>query len=272
MINQTFLSRVDTMLGHCGLLVCHIGKVETIGNLPTSYLKSHTSQGSTLHHNVANSNRWVQLIDVMQQIQGFQNIVDYNEHHHKFVIGMKCKECRSNWIWNAASFQIQMTKRIHEKNPPSLLDGPTIMSYQFSSRIVEEVWCREEENQNDRHYCHGHGYDPDMGNVPISALVVGTSRVANGGRGVFTSQHIPKGSYIALDDCVNGIIIPIATLELLNTASYAMENVSEFWEVVLDGFIDGYGWSDSFLVCLTYNDLFKPFVDQILTRNCCFFS
>lgn len=250
MINQTFIGTVDTILGDCGLLVCHIGEAEMIGNLPVSYFKS--TNGSTVHQNIDNSNRWVRLIDAIQHIKGFQNIVDYNEQRQKIVVGMKCKQCRSNWIWNDAEFRIQIAKRINDSIRSSFFDSPAMMSYQFPSRIVEEIWCRgESHDDNDRSYCHGHGYDPDNGNVPISALVVGNSLVANGGRGVFTTQRIPKGSYVILDDCVNGIIVPIPTVELLYTAADAMENATEFWDVVSDGFLDGYGWTDSFLVCWT---------------------
>jgi hypothetical protein len=96
--------------------------------------------------------------------------------------------------------------------------------------------------------CTGHGFDPDILNVPVASLIVQSSSVANGGRGVFTTQPIAKGSTIILDDCVNGLIIPITTWKLLETASRTMEHVSDFWDVVFDGFANGYGWSESFLV------------------------
>jgi hypothetical protein len=131
---------------------------------------------------------------------------------------------------------------------PSYFDGPTMIHFQFPSRIVEDVWCRDDYDENDITYCRGHGYDPDIVNVPLSSFVVGSSLVANGGRGVFTTRQIQKGSYIFVDDCVSGIIVPITTLELLYTAAKRMTNVSEFWELVSDGFMDGYGWTDSFLV------------------------
>ena len=249
-MDHTFLSVVETVLGDCGLLVCHIGEAETIRNLPVSYFKSTgSSTSSSTLPKVDNTNRWVVFIDALQQIKGFQNIVDYNERHEKFVVGMKCKTCRSNWIWNPALFQIQMAQRMSNSNGiPSYFDGPTMIQYQFPSRIVEEVWCRDDSDEHDISFCNGHGYDPDVVNVPLSSFVVGTSLVANGGRGVFTTQSISKDSYVIVDDCVNGIIVPITTLDLLYTATKSMTNVSDFWEVVSDGFMDGYGWTTSFLV------------------------
>ena len=250
-MNHTFLSTIDSVLGDCGLLICHIGETETIRNLPGSYLKSsRTDNNSTLPH-IGRNNRWVHFIDAIQEVKGFQNIVDYNEQQQKFIVGMKCKQCRSNWIWNSALFQIQMAKRMTNSGiRSSLFDGATMIQYQFSSRIVEEVWCRDDQDDDDATYCRGHGYDPDIANVPLSSLVVGTSLVANGGRGVFTTQTIAKGSYITVDDCVGGMIVPIPTLGLLYTAaeSTSMAEVSEFWEVVAHGFVNGYGWMDSFLV------------------------
>jgi hypothetical protein len=260
MLNPVFLTAIDTVLGECGLLVTHIGPSETLRNLPISYLRTIHSDRLA---NVDDTNRWVLLIDALQHIKGFVNIVDYNEQHEKFVVGMKCKQCRANWIWNPALFQIQMAQRRtnHHHNdddddgtllstPPPLhfFDGPTMIQYQFPSRIVEEIWCRDDYDNNDSSFCRGHGYDPDIVNVPLSSLVVGTSLVANGGRGVFTTQPITKGSYIIVDDCVEGIIIPIPTLDILYTAVSEMSNVTDFWDVVTEGFVDGYGWMDNFLV------------------------
>jgi hypothetical protein len=91
-MNPTFLSVVDTVLGECRL-VCHIGDAETTRNLPVSYFTSTTSNSSSnILPNIDNSNRWVLLIDALYQIKGFENVVDYNERHQKFVVGMKCKQ------------------------------------------------------------------------------------------------------------------------------------------------------------------------------------
>jgi hypothetical protein len=252
-MKHTFLKAVETILGECGLLVCHIGKAETMQNLPLSYIQSRNATSTATTNpdtppNIDDTNRWVLLIDTLQHMTGFQNIVDYNEHDEKFVVGMKCKQCRANWIWNPALFQIQMAKRMSTTSYNDFFDGPAMIQYQFPSRIVEEVWCRDDYDDNDDSFCRGHGYDPEIVNVPVSSLIVNTSLVANGGRGVFTTQPIQKGSYIIVDDCVNGIIVPIPTLDLLETASDVLTNVSEFWEVVSDGFMDGYGWMDNFLV------------------------
>ena len=252
------MNAIDRALGKCGILVCHTGPTESMRNLPVSFLKS-------IRNGSSSDNRWVAFIDAMHRSNGFQNIVDYSENNEKIVVGMKCQQCRANWIWNAAVIQIQIFKRIIHHGPGEstvelFFDGPTLVKYQFPSRIMEEVWCRSERDigigiKDENVYakvgvssCTGHGFNPDIINVPVSALVVNTSLVANGGRGVFTTQPIVKGSTIILDDCVQGMIIPITTLKLLETATLTMENISDFWDVVAIGFVEGYGWSKSFLV------------------------
>ena len=249
--------------------MCHTGRAETMRNLPVSLLNTVR----TLHDS---SNRWVAFIDALHHHTELANIVDYSEGHEKIVIGMKCHRSRAHWIGNPAVFQIRMAQRIQPGVEMMLWwDAATMMQYQFPSRIVEEVWRRnhhchhhslnmagmdqnEHKNTNDdddNYYysrddidsCTGHGFDPEIINVPVSSLFVKPSLVANGGRGVFTTQFIAKGSTIILDDCVQGLIVPIPTLQLLETARRTMVNVSDFWKVVTDGFVHGYGWSESFL-------------------------
>ncbi len=246
------------------MLVRHTGPAETMRNLAVSFLRSAGNEHET-------TNRWVTFIDVIHQSAGFQNIVDYNERNQKIVIGLKCRQSRADWIWNPAVFQIQIAKRmthhvVADKSGDNFhFDGPSMVAYQFSSRTVEEVWCRSKwavtgiddyYESGDDTSCTGHGIDPEIINIPLSSFIVSTSVVANGGRGLFTTQKIAKGTTIVLDDCVQGLIIPITTLKLLETAARTMENVSEFWDVVVNGFVYGYGWSNSFLVRLLYSFTF----------------
>ena len=246
------------------MLVCHTGPAETMRNLPVSFLRNAGNEhGKT--------NRWVALIDMIHQSAGFQNIVDYNEKSEKIVIGLKCRQSRADWIWNPAVFQIQIAKRmthhgVADKSGDNFhFDGPSMVGYQFPSRTVEEVWCRNKwkvtgiddyYESDDDISCTGHGYDPEIINIPISSFIVNTSVVANGGRGVFTTHKIAKGTTVLMDDCTQGLIIPITTLNLLETAESTMENVSEFWDVVVDGFLYGYGWADTFLVRFLYSFTF----------------
>jgi hypothetical protein len=239
------------VLDECGILVCHIGAAETMNDLPISFL------------NVTNDvyqNHWSTLIKRLQHEIGYKHIIDYVEVQQKFVIAMKCSQCRSNWLWNEAEWQIQILHRIissknNEISMLSYFDGASMMQYQFTSRIVEEVWRRNEndddrnndddDDDNNNDVWSGHGYDPEKINVPLSSLEVRMSNVANGGRGVYTTQKILKGSIMFLEDCVEGMFIPSTTFASLRRMYNEMKykNISDFWEVVFEGYVYGYGWS-----------------------------
>ena len=266
--HPTLIRAADLVLGECGMLVCHTGRAETMRNLPVSLWNTIGTEYDS------NNNRWVAFIDSLHHSSssGFQNVVDYNENNEKIVIGMKCQQCRANWIWNPAVLQIQIKQRM-KPNVDWFWDGPTMVHYQFPSRIVEEVWCRHRQYTTNMEYtdnvdsCTGHGFDPEQINIPVSSLRVDTSLVADhGGRGVFTTQAIGKGSMILLDDCVEGMILPISTLKLFETATQKMTNGSNVWHVVVDGFAHGYGWSESFLV------RFRDFSFDMVLLCCLVFS
>lgn len=191
----------------------------------------------------------------------FHSIVDYSEQQFKFVIAMKCEECRSNWLWNEAEVQIEFLKRIGMHEKLSFFDSATMMQYQFTSRIVEEIWCRTQQllqvkgntnvdyvGKNDQDIAwkcgNGHGFDPDKVHVPVSSFEVKSSLVANGGRGIYAKHNIQKGSMIMIDECVDAIVFPMDTVNLLWEAADTMVNVSDFWNVIANNFLGGYGWDD----------------------------
>jgi hypothetical protein len=81
-------------------------------------------------------------------------------------------------------------------------------------------------------------------NIPTLHLSVRPSTVANGGRGVYSTQRVPLGSTLALDDYVNHIYAPSTTIEYMHRAMEAFdESISSFWSVVYWGYIEGYGFS-----------------------------
>lgn len=180
---------------------------------------------------------------------GFESIVDYEEAHGRlvdiwaFVLAMKDGESRANWFMSEAEINLKIKKRaMKTKNavfPFYYFDGATMMLYQFSSRVVEETWCRDKTEE-----CRtGHGFDPEIPNIPRSALEVKPSAIATGGRGVFAAEFIAKGSYILLEECVHGMLIPGTTYHLMDeAATTSTNNMSDFWDVVFLGYVDGYGW------------------------------
>jgi len=195
------------------------------------------------------------FLDGLQSF-GFESIVSYEESHGRFieswgfVVAMKNSGSRSNWFRNEAELNIQIFKRVLVPAELLFFDGATMMDYQYPSRIEEEIWCRDKWNGE----CGtGHGFDPFFPNLPHTDFVVQPSTVVKGGRGVFSTKFIPKGSMIGLEECVNGMFLPSTTFELMRTAAEEVDDdnqISDFWDVVFWGYIDGYGWIDNFYVSL----------------------
>jgi hypothetical protein len=238
--DQSRLLDIFHALRECGILVSQSDEVVKMNDLPVSFTNMAQPHRSNLFY----------FMDVLNKV-GFQNVADYTEMQKQFVVAMKCSQCRSNWVWNEAEWQMKIHQRLIQTNDETSLsyfDGASMMQYQYTTRLVEDVWCRNESSplltHADSKCSTGHGFDPDIFNVPVSSFLVQPSRLAHGGRGVFTTTAITKGSSIMLDDCVHGIVVPSATLTLVIEVQSKMEekNISDFWDVLYSGYIDGYGW------------------------------
>lgn len=99
-------------------------------------------------------------------------------------------------------------------------DGATMESYQYPSRIVEDVFCRTHNlhNPNDTGsvLCvHGHGFDPNVPNAPIASFEVRPSLIEGAGRGVFLKESVKQGSYIAIDHGVHSMLVMPSTNDLV---------------------------------------------------------
>jgi len=189
---------------------------------------------------------------------GFQSIVSFSEAHGRFsapwsfLMAMKDRGTRTNWFKNEAEVQLDVNARILQtKNgEPALrfFDGGSMMQYQFPSRMVETDWCHSYPN-----VCkEGHGFRPDLVNYPATMFEVKPSVIANGGRGVFAKELIPKGSVVGLEDCVHGMHAHSTTFEIMEDAYKILGNMSKFWSTVYLGYFDGYGWTGQ-----TYVSLFQ---------------
>jgi hypothetical protein len=192
---------------------------------------------------------------------GFESLLDYAVPNSimnndaaetsSIVVALKNSDSRAQWFQNEAQVSLALATRLvipSSVSMPLHFDGATMMQYQFTSRIVEEAWCsprRTARNTMDNVWCQrGHGFSPDLVNIPTLHLSVRPSTVANGGRGVYSTQRIPLGSTLALDDYVNHIYLPSITIDYMHLAMEAFdESVSRFWSVVYWGYIEGYGFS-----------------------------
>jgi hypothetical protein len=229
-------------LGDSGIFVAQVGEDENMDDLP---------------HSFDPDNPLSVFLDGLESF-GFESIVEYSESHGRFieswgfVVAMKDSASRSNWLRNEAEINLEIVSRITPTTPLVFFDGATMMNYQFASRIAQEIWCRDKVNGE----CStGQGFDPFASTIPHTAFNVQPSTVNKGGRGVFSAEFVPKGTVIGLEECVDGMFIPSTTFKLLRDTAHEFDedsendnDVSDFWDVVFFGYVDGYGWIDSFYV------------------------
>ena len=237
--NNNLMEAFSRALGDNGIFVAQVGEIDDIDDPPESlFPKDH----------------FVSFVNGLENF-GFESIVDYAEAHGRlievwsFVLAMKNSETRMNWFMNEAEMNLKIAQRSVRTKDGSLpfryFDGASMMQYQFASRIAEETWCRGKAG-----VCStGHGFDPEMTNAPLSSFEVKPSLIPNAGRGVFATEFIAKGSVIGLGECIHGMFLPSTTFDLLREGAYKFDGViSEFWDVVFWGYVDGYGWIDSIYV------------------------
>ena len=235
-------------LGESGIFVAQVGEDESLDDLPSSFDAN---------------NPLLVFLDGLESF-GFESINEYSESHGRFieswgfVVAMKDKDSRSNWLRNEAEINVEIAKRIAHTTPLAFFDGSTMMNYQFASRMTQEIWCRDKVNGE----CStGQGFDPFATTISHTAFSVKPSTVNKGGRGVFATELILKDTVIGLEECVNGMFIPSTTFELLRDIARELDEndevVSDFWDVVFHGYVDGYGWIDSVYVSHTPVILFQ---------------
>lgn len=234
--NKDLMEAFSRALGEDGIFIAQVGEMDEFDDPPASLFPN---------------DHFVSFVQGLEQF-GFESIVDYEEAHGRlvevwaFVLAMKDSETRANWYMNEAELNLKISQRsmktTNGESPFLFFDGASMMHYQFASRIVEETWCRDKPER----CLTGHGYDPELMNAPRSSFEVRPSIIAKGGRGVFATDFIPKGSVIGLEECVHGMFLPSTTFALMREAAEEIdETISEFWDVVFWGYVDGYGWIDS---------------------------
>jgi hypothetical protein len=174
----------------------------------------------------------------------------------RFNILLKDKSLLSNWLASEAETFVALHLLL-ETESTSLLeavdtnehlgvqyfDGAVMMTYESPSRVAEDMWNRDNPDLAVKH-----GYDPDVVNYKIeTSLDVRMSSAENGGRGVYATQHIDKGSYIGLERSVHSIeLLPnaFALLESFSNAKYSEQGFSNkhslpfFWYDVYGWFVD----------------------------------
>jgi len=221
--NNAFLQSFSNALGDSGILVAQVGSSEVF-------------------------NAAIPFTDGLDAA-GFESVVGFEEAHGRFeggawsfIVAMKDWDTRANWFRNPAEWNTQIGPRLlRTKNgelPLRYFDEASVVNSRSPSRSVEDTWCRKYPKE-----CKGgHGFDPELVNIPVSSFEVKPSVIAKGGRGVFAKELIPKGAVIGLEECVDGMHVDSKTFQVLEEAGNLFRDASKFWSVVYDGYIDGYGW------------------------------
>jgi hypothetical protein len=125
------------------------------------------------------------------------------------------------------------------KSPFHYMDGAMAMTYQYTNRIKEELYCGQTPKPAS---CQIRGFNPDTYNVPVSALEVRKSLIPNAGRGVFYKESFSKGLYFQIEESVHGMLImPHATGIIDLMLGYYPNKWSK-----LENYIDGYGFPADF--------------------------
>jgi hypothetical protein len=197
----------------------------------------------------------------------FRYILDYHEavdrktlarhgHYHRRLVnyfGLLMKEeaggaRHARWRF-ASHAQIDLTLRNLLRAEAALqlsyLDGATLMTYKFPSRLDEELYCRRHWNRNTSSACDplGHGIDPAPSDYMSESMEVRTSTYGErSGRGVYATRDIPAGSYVTLRNCAEALVVPPQSVQLFWDAldAFGMPYFRSMF-----AFLDGYGWFDT---------------------------
>jgi hypothetical protein len=162
---------------------------------------------------------------------------DHTQHPHNFAVAVKSAVGIAGWRMSEAHYQLRMRKRFMPMRATDdhgetgrnafmdglvAFDGATMLQLLFPAKHSAEaacsLWDRAiGDDDEDGPYCNprGHGYDPDVGNVPLDELYVSKSMAGeNAGRGVFTKVDIPFETYLALETTVHAVIFEWPTVKL----------------------------------------------------------
>jgi hypothetical protein len=183
--------------------------------------------------------------------KSFDSVRLYHEMHGgffgvwQFMVAMKSPDSRVLWHSNQAEADYMLHKRTIPTtdglSPFRYFDAAMLMTYQYGSRIAENMFCKTNPL---RPLCDKqHGYDPEHRNIPISALEVKESTIKGAGRGVFFKEDFASGSYTSIDEGSHNIMFMPPTnqiIQLLLKLDYTSQ-----WKT-FDYYMFGYGFAHDF--------------------------
>lgn len=180
----------------------------------------------------------------------FQSVETYEEAHGGFMATWKFIIAFSDtydntWNSNQAEIDLELQRRAMKTSDESVspfryFDGATMMTYQYPSRVRQEIFCRYDPLPE---FCdQGHGFDPERPNIPVDSFEVKKSAIPNAGRGLHTKVDIAKGTYLAIDEAVHSMVVLPTTTKLIRSMLKAdLVGLGEKWDT-LDAYLFDYGF------------------------------
>lgn len=242
--NPDFVGALYNSLGELGVVAVQIGDAESLGSAPDTFL------------DYGQVNKFIENLEDAD----FGSVVEYEEMHGRlqtpwrYLVGMKKIESRARWMQTEAEVNLQLRKRIHQTVDGDLplrhFDGASMMSYALPSKVAEIRFCKSHTCEAEGRPVEQGGYDPYTKNHPVSSFEVGKSSSVGGGRGVFSKVDIANGDYLGLEEAVHGMHVPSLAQDLIFDMLGKFADEGGFWDVLGVGYIDGYGFQDSFFVSI----------------------
>ena len=204
-----------------------------------------------------------EILDELEKV-GYKSMHLYSDESNgfttrrSFLVALKSYASRADWYSNEAEVNIRLHQRIN-KDITSLkfFDAPTMLKYQTPSKAVETAYCRGGDGAREEECKELGALDPQLSNVPVSALSVGQSTMGEySGRGLFAIKDIPEGTLIGLEKNILSYFILPSTHQIIQEMYYWVEEnyneeayASEVFESisVVEAFSTGYGVWSTFL-------------------------
>lgn len=222
-----------------GILIAQVGEANTI--------RSPSGEFSI------DKNR-IYFIDMLASL-GFQAVRDYEESHNgftspwEFVVAFKESSGTDEWFSSSADIDLKIRKRglvaVGGASPFLYFDGATMASYKYPSKGSEVSFCRS--HPTSKECIHGHGFDPEKPDLPLSALLVKeANRLAD--NGVFARTDIQQDTYIGLHKAVPSSYMNFRTVAL---AVRLAGIIPSFWKELLGSLTQVIGGCKSEFVSTT---------------------
>jgi hypothetical protein len=238
--NQKFLKSLYNALTWDGVLVAQVGAALT----PAAPAWTHNVKEKVVYD----------MVKLLKGI-GFENTKRYSEMYGglgmswSFLVALRRYESQELWYANPAEIDLELSRRTVVGQGDGLLqffDGATMQTYQYPSRIAENVHCRAVAEANglgytDNFCSNGHGLDPFRSNADASSFNITTSLIPNAGRGLISTRHLAKGSYVAADQGGHAIYAMPSTYELVQQMLSLQTTTKLVHWNILNVFLFGYG-------------------------------